>query len=70
MVMFYVEQINDTVGTLALSNYHDKDTVAAVIFGTGTNACYLERSDGIIKYQGFLTMSDGMVICYGISSCT
>ncbi|GAA0143004.1 kinase [Lithospermum erythrorhizon] len=54
--------INDTVGTLALSNYHDEDTVAAVIFGTGTNACYLERSDAIIKYQGFLTTSGGMVV--------
>ncbi|KAG9128897.1 hypothetical protein Leryth_009620 [Lithospermum erythrorhizon] len=54
--------INDTVGTLALSNYHDEDTVAAVIFATGTNACYFERSDAIIKYQGFLSTSGGMVV--------
>ncbi|PSR86807.1 Hexokinase-3 like, partial [Actinidia chinensis var. chinensis] len=54
--------VNDTVGTLALGHYHDEDTVAAVIIGTGTNACYLERADAIIKSQGLLTTSGGMVI--------
>lgn len=49
------------MGTLALGHYHDEDTVAAVIIGTGTNACYLERSDAIIKCQGLLTTSGGMV---------
>ncbi|XP_022944736.1 hexokinase-3-like isoform X1 [Cucurbita moschata] len=55
-------QINDTVGTLALGHYHDADTVAAVIIGTGTNACYLERTDAIIKCQGLLTTSGFMVV--------
>lgn len=55
-------QINDTVGTLALGHYNDEDTVAAVIIGTGTNACYLERADAIIKCQGLLTTSGSMVI--------
>lgn len=55
------KQVNDTVGTLALGHYHDADTVAAVIIGTGTNACYLERPDAIIKCQGLLTTSGGMV---------
>lgn len=54
--------VNDTVGTLALGHYYDKDTVAAVIIGTGTNACYLERTDAIIKCQGLLTTSGGMVV--------
>ncbi|KAL3621986.1 Hexokinase-3 [Castilleja foliolosa] len=54
--------VNDTVGTLALSHYHDEDTVAAVVFGTGTNACYLERADAIIKCQGLHTTSGGMVV--------
>lgn len=49
------------MGTLALGHYHDADTVAAVIFGTGTNACYLERTDAIIKCQGLLTTSGDMV---------
>ncbi|KAK1291419.1 Hexokinase-3 [Acorus calamus] len=54
--------VNDTVGTLALGHYHDEDTVAAVVFGTGTNACYVERADAIIKCQGLLTNSGGMVV--------
>ncbi|KAA8528062.1 hypothetical protein F0562_035069 [Nyssa sinensis] len=54
--------INDTVGTLALGHYHDEDTVAAVIIGKGTNACYLEQTDAIIKCQGLLTNSGGMVV--------
>lgn len=55
------EQVNDAVGTLALGHYHDKDTVAAVIIGTGTNACYLERTDAIIKCQGLVTPTGCMV---------
>ncbi|KAM0947862.1 putative hexokinase [Dioscorea sansibarensis] len=54
--------VNDTVGTLALGHYYDEDTVAAVIIGTGTNACYIERTDAIIKCQGLLTNSGGMAI--------
>ncbi|XP_020103188.1 hexokinase-3-like isoform X1 [Ananas comosus] len=54
--------VNDTVGTLALGHYYDQDTVAAVIIGTGTNACYIERTDAIIKCQGLLTNSGGMVV--------
>ena len=49
------------MGTLALGHYNDGDTVAAVIIGTGTNACYFERADAIIKSQGFPTSSGGMV---------
>ncbi|KAK4791481.1 hypothetical protein SAY86_031894 [Trapa natans] len=54
--------VNDTVGTLAVGHYHDVDTVAAVVIGTGTNACYLERTDAIIKCQGLLTASGSMVV--------
>lgn len=54
--------VNDTVGTLALGHYYDEDTVAAVILGSGTNACYVERTDAIIKCQGLLTNSGGMVV--------
>ena len=54
-------QVNDPVGTLAVGHYDDADTVAAVIIGYGTNACYVERSDAIIKYQGLLTDSGFMV---------
>jgi hexokinase len=59
--------VNDTVGTLALGHYHDEDTVAAVIIGAGTNACYIERTDAIIKCQGLLTNSGGMVCSFTFS---
>ncbi|WOL11988.1 hypothetical protein Cni_G20752 [Canna indica] len=54
--------VNDTVATLALSHYYDEDTIAAVVIGTGTNACYIERTDAIIKCQGLLTNSGHMVV--------
>ncbi|KAL5167971.1 Hexokinase-3 [Glycine soja] len=54
--------VNDTVGTLAVGHYHDPDTVAAIIIGTGTNACYWERVDAIIKCQGLLMTSGRMVV--------
>ncbi|CAH9070581.1 unnamed protein product [Cuscuta europaea] len=54
--------VNDTVATLALGHYNDEDTVAAVIFGKGTNACYVERAEAIIKCQGLLTTSGSMVV--------
>ncbi|KAG2328419.1 hypothetical protein Bca52824_011147 [Brassica carinata] len=54
--------VNDTVGALSLGYYHDPDTVVAVVFGTGSNACYLERTDAIIKSQGLLTTSGNMVV--------
>ncbi|XP_020108796.1 hexokinase-3-like [Ananas comosus] len=53
--------VNDTVGTLALGHYYDEDAVAAVVIGTGSNACYVERTDAIIKCQG-LTNSGSMVV--------
>ncbi|XP_065030016.1 hexokinase-3-like isoform X3 [Musa acuminata AAA Group] len=55
-------EVNDPVGTLAVGHYDDADTVAAVIIGYGTNACYVERSDAIIKYQGLLTDSGFMIV--------
>eukprot|EP00252_Welwitschia_mirabilis_P023258 TRINITY_DN6545_c1_g2_i6.p1 TRINITY_DN6545_c1_g2~~TRINITY_DN6545_c1_g2_i6.p1 ORF type:complete len:176 (-),score=30.03 TRINITY_DN6545_c1_g2_i6:8-535(-) len=54
--------INDTVGTLAGGRYSDKDVMAAVILGTGSNACYVERADAIPKLRGALPSSGEMVI--------
>ncbi|XP_051141580.1 hexokinase-3 isoform X2 [Andrographis paniculata] len=54
--------INDSVGTLALGHYYDEDTVAAVTFGTGTNACYLERGEAIIKCQGLFSTPGAMIV--------
>ncbi|KAL5985955.1 Hexokinase-4, chloroplastic [Asimina triloba] len=54
--------VNDTVGTLAGARYYDDDVVAAVILGTGTNACYVERTDAIPKLQGQITCSGKTII--------
>ncbi|KAJ0076232.1 hypothetical protein Patl1_33962 [Pistacia atlantica] len=44
--------VNDTVGTLAGGRYNNKDVVAAVILGTGSNAAYVERAQAIPKWHG------------------
>eukprot|EP00249_Psilotum_nudum_P012957 c24071_g1_i1 orf=202-1707(+) len=52
--------VNDTVGTLAGARYWNEDVMAAVILGTGSNACYVERSNAITKY--FAPKSGCMII--------
>ncbi|GMY34375.1 hexokinase-1 [Fagus crenata] len=54
--------VNDTVGTLAGGRYSNKDVIAAVILGTGTNAAYVERAHAIPKWHGLLPRSGEMVI--------
>uniref|UniRef100_A0A0C9S8H1 Phosphotransferase n=1 Tax=Wollemia nobilis TaxID=56998 RepID=A0A0C9S8H1_9CONI len=54
--------VNDTVATLAGGRYWDENVMAAVILGTGSNACYVERADAIPKWQGSLPKSGNMVI--------
>lgn len=54
--------VNDTVGTLAGGRYWNEDVMVAVILGTGTNACYVERADAITKFQGEPPKSGCMVI--------
>jgi hexokinase len=53
--------INDAVGTLAGARYYDEDVVAGVIFGTGTNAAYVEKANAIPKWEGELPNSGDMV---------
>uniref|UniRef100_A0A146LNU7 Phosphotransferase n=1 Tax=Lygus hesperus TaxID=30085 RepID=A0A146LNU7_LYGHE len=40
---------NDTVGTLIARYFVDPDTHVGVILGTGSNACYFERSSAVTK---------------------
>ncbi|BAT82845.1 hypothetical protein VIGAN_03291400 [Vigna angularis var. angularis] len=54
--------VNDAVGTLAGAEYWDSDVVAAVILGTGTNACYVEKISAIPKLQGHASSSGKMII--------
>lgn len=42
---------NDTVGTLAAGSYNHTYCDVGIIFGTGTNACYVERTRAIKKLR-------------------
>ncbi len=52
---------NDTVGTLLARSYSDKSCDIGVILGTGTNACYPEKSSNIKKKQAY-NDSEEMII--------
>ncbi|KAK2660716.1 hypothetical protein Ddye_007249 [Dipteronia dyeriana] len=54
--------VNDATGTLAGARYWDDDVMVAVILGTGTNACYVERVDAIPKLQGHKSSSGRTII--------
>lgn len=61
MPLLATTQVNDTVGTLAGARYWDDDVMVAVILGTGTNACYIERTDAIPRLKGHISRSDKTV---------
>lgn len=54
--------VNDTVATFAGARYWDDDVMVAIILGTGTNACYVERTDSIGKSNGHNSSSGNMII--------
>ncbi|XVF35966.1 hypothetical protein REPUB_Repub19eG0017600 [Reevesia pubescens] len=54
--------VNDTVGTLAGARYWDDDVMVAVILGTGTNACYVERMNAIPKLHGEFSPSGRTIV--------
>ncbi|KAE8729051.1 hypothetical protein F3Y22_tig00004004pilonHSYRG00054 [Hibiscus syriacus] len=54
--------VNDTVATLAGARYWEDDVMVAVILGTGTNACYVERMDAIPKLQGDFSPSGRTIV--------
>ncbi|KAL0314586.1 UNVERIFIED_CONTAM: Hexokinase-2, chloroplastic [Sesamum angustifolium] len=54
--------VNDTVGTLAGARYWDDDVMVAVILGTGTNACYVERINAIPKLHSPNTKSGSTIV--------
>lgn len=50
------------MATLAAARYWDEDVVVAVILGTGTNACYVERMDAIPKLSEQMARSGIMIV--------
>lgn len=53
--------VNDTVGTLATKSYTDPSCDMGVILGTGTNACYPEKTGRLAK-GGFLQPGKEMIL--------
>jgi hexokinase len=53
---------NDTVGTLVAKSYEDKNCDVGVIIGTGTNACYPELIEKIVKLPGHGSRAGEMII--------
>jgi hexokinase len=46
-----VALVNDTVGTLMAKKLSDQRAEVGIIFGTGTNACYIEQVKNVKKLQ-------------------
>ena len=44
--------LNDTTGVMMSCAFTDHNIVAALILGTGSNACYLESLDFVKKWKG------------------
>jgi hexokinase len=53
--------INDTVGTLMASAYVDGKTQTGSIYGTGSNAAYMERCDQVRKASGIRLLGDSLM---------
>lgn len=54
--------LNDTVGTLVARAYGDRSCDVGVILGTGTNACYREKTGNIKKNGSILSSGAHMII--------
>ncbi|XVE86932.1 hypothetical protein DITRI_Ditri18aG0074800 [Diplodiscus trichospermus] len=54
--------VDDTVGNLAGSRYYNKDTVAAITLGMGTNASYVDTVQSAPRWQGSLPKKGEIVI--------
>lgn len=47
-----VALLNDTTGTQLAVGHEDRNCHVGLILGTGTNACYMEKTAAIPKYPG------------------
>ena len=50
--MDVVALLNDTTATLLAVACEDPDCHVGLILGTGSNACYLEKTEAIPKFEG------------------
>ena len=54
--------VNDTVGTLMASAYHEPSTRIGLILGTGSNACYVEQLENVHTWTGDLDEPKQVII--------
>ncbi|KAA8546632.1 hypothetical protein F0562_002629 [Nyssa sinensis] len=54
--------VDDTIGDLAGGRYYNRESVAAITLGMGTNAAYVEPAQSIPKWHGASPKSGEMVI--------
>lgn len=53
---------NDTTGTLITTAWKYRHTKIGVIVGTGTNACYMEKTKNITMYEGDVMSPSVMIV--------
>ncbi|OMP01708.1 Hexokinase [Corchorus olitorius] len=56
------DSVDDTVGDLAGGRYYNKDSVAAISLGMGTNAAYVDSAPSAPKWQDSLPKAGEIVI--------
>ncbi|KAL7255927.1 hypothetical protein ACSBR1_009958 [Camellia fascicularis] len=54
--------VDETVGDLAGGRYYNKETIAAITLGMGTNAAYVETAQSVPKWNGPFPKSGYVVI--------
>ncbi|GMP27611.1 hypothetical protein CsSME_00003516 [Camellia sinensis var. sinensis] len=54
--------VDETVGDLAGGRYYNKETIAAITLGMGTNAAYVETAQSVPKWKGPFPKSGYVVI--------
>ena len=57
-----VALLNDTTGTQLAVGYEDLNCHVGLILGTGTNACYMEKTAAIPKFKGDRTKYPEVII--------
>ncbi|MBA0617038.1 hypothetical protein Godav_026515 [Gossypium davidsonii] len=58
-----IEQVDDIVGNLAGGRYYDKDCVAAITLGIGTNAAYVDTTQSAPRWHDSLPKKGEIVVC-------
>ena len=63
-----LEQVDDAIGDLAGGRYYNKETIAAITLGMGTNAAYVETAASVPKWNDPLPKSGELVSIYNAST--